>query len=118
MVSPYTAYSVSIVIANRLEKINLIVAWDSETGLYFFIKIMKRGSIIKGKFVIGILESMHLADYRIKHVKYGDIPYLFPASFIELKNLKIPTRKEKEEYKKFLLKNGYSYYRGKVIKEL
>ena len=80
---------------------------------------MKKGSIIKGKFIIGILESIHLADYRIKHVKYGNVSsYVFPTSFIELKNLKIPTRKEKEEYKKFLLKNGYSYYRGKVTKEL
>lgn len=79
---------------------------------------MKKGSIIKGKFVIGILESIHGSEYRVKHVKYGDISYLFPTSFIKLENLKIPTRKEKEEYKKFLLKNGYSYYRGKVTKEL
>lgn len=79
---------------------------------------MKKGSIIKGKRCIGVLESMHLADYRIKHVKVNNIPHVFATSFIELENLKIPTRKEKEEYKKFLLKHGYSYYRGKVIKEL
>ena len=79
---------------------------------------MKKGSIIKGKYVIGIFEYIHNSHYRIKLVKYGDISYLFPNCFIELKNLKIPTKKEKEEYKKFLLKNGYSYYRGKVTKEL
>lgn len=80
---------------------------------------MKKGSIIKGKFIIGILESIHIDYYKIKYVKYGNIlSHVFPASSIELKNLKIPTRKEKEEYKKFLLKNGYSYYRGKVTKEL
>lgn len=80
---------------------------------------MKKGSIIKGKFVIGILESIHIDYYSIKHVKYGNIlSYVFPESSIELKNLKNTTRKEKEEYKKFLLKNGYSYYRGKVTKEL
>ena len=79
---------------------------------------MKKGTIIKGSYVIGIFESMHNSNYRIKLVKYGDISYLFPNSFIELKNLKIPNRKEKEEYKKFLLKHGFSYYRGKVTKEL
>lgn len=79
---------------------------------------MKKGSIIKGKFVIGVLESISNSIYIVKFVKCGNTPYVYPASFIELKNLKIPTRKEKEEYKKFLLKNGYSYYRGKVIKEL
>lgn len=118
MVSPYTAYGVSIVTANCLEKINLIVAWDSETGLIFIFKIMKKGTIIKGIRVIGIFESKDHSYYRIKFVKVNDLSYIYPASFIELKNLKIPTRKEKEEYKKFLLKNGYSYYRGKVTKEL
>ena len=79
---------------------------------------MKEGTIIKGTYVIGIFESIHNSNYRIKLVKYGNMSYLFPASFIELKNLKIPTRKEKEEYKKFLLKHGFSYYHGKVTKEL
>lgn len=79
---------------------------------------MKKGSIIKGKLVIGVLEFIHNSGYGIKYVKCNNIPHVYPASFIVLKNLKIPTRKEKEEYKKFLLKNGYSYYRGKVTKEL
>jgi hypothetical protein len=79
---------------------------------------MKKGSIIKGKRAIGVLESMNNSIYRIKLVKYGDIPYLYPTSWVELKNLKNPTRKEKEEYKKFLLKHGYSYYKGKIIQEL
>lgn len=79
---------------------------------------MKKGSIIKGKRVIGVIESIHLDDYRIKHVKLNGIQHVFPTSWVELKNLKIPTRKEKEEYKKFLMKHGYSYYRGKVTKEL
>ncbi len=79
---------------------------------------MKEGTIVKGKVIIGVFESMHNSDYRIKFVKFGDMSYLFPAGFIELKDFKIPTRKEKEEYKKFLLKHGFSYYRGKVTKEL
>ena len=68
---------------------------------------MKKGSIIKGKYVIGIFDSMHYSNYRINLVKYGSMSYLFPGSFIELKDLKVPTRKEKEEYKKFLLKHGF-----------
>lgn len=79
---------------------------------------MKKGSIVKGKNIIGIFESIRNSDYRIKLVKCEDMSYLFPGAFIELKDLKIPTRKEKEEYKKFLLKHGFSYYRGKVTKEL
>lgn len=117
MVSPYTAYSVSIVTANRLEKINLIVAWDSETDLYFFIKIMKKGSIIKGKRVIGVLT--YIDDVcKVSHVKYLLGSILYREASISLQNIKIPTRKEKEEYKKALLKKGYSYYRGKVTQEL
>lgn len=79
---------------------------------------MKKGTIIKGKYVIGIFDSMHYSNYRIKLVRYGNMQHLFPGVFIELKDLKVPTRKEKEEYKKFLLKHGFSYYRSKVTKEL
>ena len=79
---------------------------------------MKKGSIVKGKYIIGIFDSIVYDECKIKFVKYGEMSYLFPASFIKSKDLKIPTKKEKEEYKKFLLKNGYSYYRGKVTKEL
>lgn len=118
MVSPYTAYSVSIVTTNRLEKINLIVAWDSETDLIFIFKIMKKGSIIRGKSVIGVFDHKDNNYYRINFVKVFGLSHLFSTTFIKKDNLKTSTRKEKEEYKKFLLENGYSYYRGKVTKEL
>lgn len=118
MVSPYTAYSVSIVNSESPWKDKSHCGMGFGNWFVFFIKIMKKGSIIKGKRVIGVLESMNNSIYRIKLVKYDNIPYLYPISWVELKNLKNPTRKEKEEYKKFLLKHGYSYYRGKVTKEL
>ena len=85
---------------------------------FFKFKTMKEGTIIKWKVIIGVFESMHNSCCRIKFVKSGNIQHLFPGSSIELKDLKILTRKEKEEYKKFLLKHGFSYYRGKTTKEL
>ena len=118
MVSPYTAYSVSMVVANRLEKINLIVAWDSETGLIFIFKIMKKGSIVKGLFITGVLDCIEEQVVVVMYVIHKGCKNVFPRSTILIENFKIPTKKEKEEYKKLLLKNGYSYYRGKVTKEL
>ena len=79
---------------------------------------MKKGSIIRGKYLIGIFDFINHDDCKIKFVKNRNISHLFSRGFIKLSDLKIPTKKEKEEYKKFLLKNGYSYYRGKVTKEL
>lgn len=118
MVSPYTAYSVSIVTANCLEKINLIVAWDSETGLIFIFKIMKKGSIVKGLYIMGILDYIEEEKVVIKYVIHKYSTYFHHTGKILIGNLKTPTKKEKEEYKKKLLKNGYSYYYGKVTKEL
>ena len=78
---------------------------------------MKKGSIVKGKRVIGVLTYIDDVS-KVSHVKYFLGSILYREASISLQNIKIPTRKEKEEYKKFLLKHGYSYYRGKVTKEL
>lgn len=94
------------------------MTWDSETDLIFIFKIMKKGSIVKGKYLIGIFDFINYDECKIKFVKNRHISHVFPGGFIKLEDLKVPTKKEKEEYKKFLLKHGFSYYRGKVTKEL
>jgi hypothetical protein len=78
---------------------------------------MKKGSIIKGKRVIGVLTDIDDVC-KVSHVKYLLGSIIYREASISLQNIKIPTRKEKEEYKKFLLKHGYSYYKGKIIQEL
>lgn len=79
---------------------------------------MKKGSIVKGVFSIGVLDKIGRTGIKIKYVKGKHTNFLYTNGFIPIKSIKVPTKKEKEEYKKFLLKNGYSYYRGKVTKEL
>lgn len=79
---------------------------------------MKKGSIVKGKFIIGVLNRTEADGVSVKYVTHPNSNILYANSFILTKNLRTPTKKEKEEYKKLLLKNGYSYYRGRVIKEL
>lgn len=92
------------------------MAWDSETGLIFIFKIMKKGSIVKGLFAIGIFDDADDKYYHVIHPIFNKRHY--NKCTINIKHITIPTRKEKELYKKNLLKYGYSYYRGKVTKEL
>ena len=79
---------------------------------------MKKGSIVKGLFITGIVDRVEGDIVRVKYTTHKPSNILYIAGNILTKNIKTPTKKEKEEYKKFLLKNGYSYYRGKVTKEL
>ena len=79
---------------------------------------MKKGSIVKGLYITGVLDYIAEQAVVVRRVIRKGCKHVFSKSAILIENLGIPTRKEKEEYKKFLLKNGYSYYRGKVIKEL
>lgn len=79
---------------------------------------MKKGSIVRGLYITGILDCIEEGGIVVRYVIHKHCEIIFPKSVILIENAKIPTKKEKEEYKKFLLKHGYSYYRGKVTKEL
>lgn len=85
---------------------------------FFFFKIMKKGSIVKGRLITGVLYCVEGDTVKVKYATHKHANILYTIANILINNIKIPTKKEKEEYKKVLLKNGYSYYRGKVTKEL
>ena len=79
---------------------------------------MKKGSIVKGLYIIGVLDCIKEEKIIVKYVIHQHSTYFHPRGCILIRNIKTPTKKEKEKYKKLLLKNGYSYYRGKVTREL
>ena len=75
------------------------------------------GKIVKGIRVIGVVIDTMNDVYRIKyaafHNNYNDTPF---SCKMRIKNAVEPTSNEIERYKKYLLKHGYLYINGDVVK--
>lgn len=78
------------------------------------------GKIIKGRRIIGIITALgrniHTVKYAVNQedLKIGDRhPY---DSMVWIKNIQEPTEDEISLYKKYLVKFGYIYSNGDVIK--
>lgn len=78
------------------------------------------GKIIKGRRIIGVIAALGIDIHTVKHAVYKDelkIGERYPYDCrVCVKDIQEPTEDEINLYKKYLVKFGYIYSNGDVVK--